>query len=350
MDALAATLKASPEFFPHSLDLIGEAAAFVRLGRDDLARASFLDARVLTPQSRPEWVPLARVHAAVAEAGLAERCDFIFHIGHVGSTLLSRLLGAHPSVLSLREPQALRTLAQAHADLAEPESLLGGADLERAVAALLRLWSRPFAPGQTAVIKATSFCCEMAEDLLARPSRPRGLLMFVPPAAYLEALLGGPNNRLDIRSMASSRLRRLHRRIGASPWRLHAMSYGEMSAMSWACEMTALNAAAARAPDQTRWLDFERFLLQPQTELAAAFAFLGSPAAEADIAAIAAGPEMGRYSKSPEHAYDAALRGRVQAQARREHGAEIARGLAWLERAATEVPEIAAAVRAAGSP
>ena len=349
MDPLSTTLKASPEVFPHSLDLVSEAVAFVRLSRDELDRASFLDARVLTPQSRPEWIPLARTEAAVAEAGLPERCHFVFHIGHVGSTLLSRLLGAHRSILSLREPQALRTLAQAHADLGTPESLLGARDFERTCGAMLALWSRSFAPDQTTVIKATSFCCEMASGLLQRPSRPRGLFMFTPPAAYLETLLGGPNNRLDIRSMAQSRLRRLHRRLGVDAWRLHEMSYAEMSAMSWACEMTALNDAAARAPAQTMWLDFERFLREPAAALASTFAFLGSPASQAEVDAIAAGPEMGRYSKAPEHAYDAALRRQVQAQARMQHGQDIAKGLAWLERAAGDFPPIAAAVQAAGA-
>ena len=39
---------------------------------------------------------------------------FIFHSGHVGSTLLSRLLEEVPSQLGLREPLPLRSLAELH--------------------------------------------------------------------------------------------------------------------------------------------------------------------------------------------------------------------------------------------
>jgi hypothetical protein len=39
---------------------------------------------------------------------------------------------------------------------------------------------------------------------------------------------------------------------------------------------------------------------------------------------------MHRYSKAPEHAYDAALRREVLASAERDHPAEIRRGMTWL--------------------
>ena len=45
---------------------------------------------------------------------------------------------------------------------------------------------------------------------------------------------------------------------------------------------------------------------------------------------------MRRYSKAPEHGYDAALRRDVLNEARAMHGEEIRRGLAWLDRAAAQ--------------
>jgi hypothetical protein len=59
---------------------------------------------------------------------------------------------------------------------------------------------------------------------------------------------------------------------------------------------------------------------------------------------------MSRYSKSPVHAYDAALRARVLAETRARHGAAIAEGLAWLERAGRDHPAIAGALAVAGWP
>ena len=347
MDSLAQSLKASPEVYPHTLDPAGDTVAFIRMTREAFAAASFLDARLLTPQTPIQQVPWPDAEAAVAAAGLEERCQFIFHIGHVGSTLMSRLLAADPAVLALREPLPLRVLAQAHEVLAEPESLWSAGGFERRLDAMLRLWSRGFEPSQTAVVKATSFCCGMAQDLLARPGKSRALFMFTAPEVYLATLLGGANNHLDIRSMAAGRLRRLHRRIGGPRWRLSELSYGEMAAMSWACEMAALADAAEACPGQGLWVDFERLLARPQSQLAAAFAHLGVSVGDEAIAGIVAGPEMGRYSKAPEHAYDAALRARVLAQAREAGGKQIRAGLDWLDRAAAGCPPIAAALAAA---
>jgi hypothetical protein len=48
------------------------------------------------------------------------------------------------------------------------------------------------------------------------------------------------------------------------------------------------------------------------------------------------GPDMRRYSKAPEHAYDAVLRRDVLNEARAMHRTEIRRGLAWLDRTAVQ--------------
>src|SRR6202035_5979933 len=86
-------------------------------------------------------------------------------------------------------------------------------------------------------------------------------------------------------------------------------------------------------------VDFDRFLLSPAALLSSVLRHLGiDGAADAEtsneVRAIVEGPDMGRYSKSPEHAYDAALRRDVLNAARAAHGAEIRRGLAWLDHAA----------------
>src|SRR5438046_4135658 len=98
-------LTASPLLYPIALDPRADAVRLVRLTAADYAAASFLDARMLPADAPHAWVPWAGVRRAAA--GLAPRCHFIFHISHVGSTLLSRLLGQHPALFSLREPVIL---------------------------------------------------------------------------------------------------------------------------------------------------------------------------------------------------------------------------------------------------
>ena len=149
--------------------------------------------------------------------------------------------------------------------------------------------------------------------------------------------------------LAPSRLLRLHRRIGAEPWQLAASSEGEVLAMSWACEMSALAQAAKSAGGRVFRLDFERFLLNPARLLTLVLRHFGIDGTSdgepsPQVRAIIEGPDMRRYSKAPEHAYDAALRRDVLNAARAAHGTEIRRGLAWLDRAAEQFPAVSDAM------
>lgn len=326
MDALTQTLACSPELFPQSLDPRTGAVSLIRLGEAEYRKASFLDDRILTPNTLTRTIAWPQLESAVAASGLAESCDFLFHIGHVGSTLLSRLLGAHPQIFSLREPAILRILAQMYPKEFEPY-----------LPTLLKLWSRTFAADQRALVKATSFASEVASNLLARPYRPRAIFMFAPAEVYLATILGGPNSRQEARMLTTSRLARLRRRLGADQLQLSIVSEGEAIAMSWACEMAALGAVMS---ERVHWLDFDRFLADPRDTLAGCFAHLGFETRENQILQILAGPDMRTYSKAQEYDYDAKLRADVLNQARREHGAEIKRGLSWLERAAKEFPAV----------
>jgi hypothetical protein len=332
MDALSASLGRTPEFFPYAVDSLGDGISFIRLSRDDYARASFLDARIVKPGHVAHAVPWATITALIDAAGLAERCHFIFHIGHVGSTLLSRLVGADPRAFALREPAILRRFAQRHAEAAQAMGTLTDANVR--MGTCLRLLSRTFDPGQSAVIKATSFVSELAVALLARNWAPRAVMMYVPPESYLATIFGGPNSRQEAKLLTPWRLRRLHRRIGREVWRIDSLSEGETVALGWVCEMAALAEPVPTARDRILKLDFDAFLAAPFAHLSAVLRHFDIPATEHEIRDILAGPHLHRYSKAPEHAYDAALRAEVLSLARSLHGAEIRRGLRWLERAA----------------
>jgi len=336
MDDTADELGASPEWFPHELDLAQGRVSFIRLRETDYEQASFLDARIVTPASIKKSLRWPQVEAAISAAQLTERCGFIFHIGHVGSTLLSRLVGTHPAAFSVREPMALRTLAQL---VPVPEPPLAGC---------LKLLSRTFEPRQLAVIKATSFVSELASSLVSRAAAPKAVMMFVSAESYFATILAGPNSRQEARMMAASRLERLHRRLGQPAWQLASLSEGEVLGVSWACEMSALAQATKAAADRALWVDFDQFIGTPMTVFAAVLRHFDLDGSADTVAAILAGPDMRRYSKAPEHPYDAQLRRDVLDQARALHGAEIGRGLAWLDRAAAQFVVVRDALRLAG--
>jgi hypothetical protein len=278
------------------MDPQADTVQLIRMARADYAAASFLDRRMLTPEVKSAWVPWAEVRRAAAD--LPAQCHFIFHISHVGSTLLARLFDYHPALFSLREPAILRSLATIHLTLGRPDCLWSRTEFDARLAVYLGLWSRTFAPEQTALIKATSFASEMSEPLMERVANSRSIFMCVSPLTFLKALLGGAMS--DITDQAERRLFRLQRRLGAACWRLSDLSAGECVAMSWLSEMFALHAASVRFPARALWIDFDRFLAAPEEGLSASLTHLGADADAAAVRDILSRPAMHQYAKAPE--------------------------------------------------
>lgn len=312
----------SPAWFPFQRN--GNELRWVRLDESAYRAASFLDQRLLANNFEQTSSPLNSARAAAAK--LAPRSHYVFHTGHVGSTLISRLIGTHESLFSVREPPLLRTLAQERPR--DPDDL----DLRSVLALLSRTWR----PTQRAVVKATSFVSELAGEILQTDSDARAILMFADPLSYLRGILGGPNSRVEAKHLAPARLRRLAKRMSGDGWQPDPHSEGEQVAMAWLCEMTALWAAAERHGSRVMWVNFDAFLSDPAGALGRVFQALEVSAAADEIEALVRGPLMHQYSKAPEYAYDAALRRDVHEAADMEHGAEIRRGARWLERLAGE--------------
>ena len=83
---------------------------FVAMEQSDYRAASFLDDRMFEQWRDVRVLPLPTVTLASASCSRQD-AGWIFHIGHVGSTLLARMLGEIENVLSVREPRILRDCA-----------------------------------------------------------------------------------------------------------------------------------------------------------------------------------------------------------------------------------------------
>ncbi len=304
------------------------AAGMVRLIAMDAQSyraASFLDDRMLQQPVDAQIVPWPQVESAM-DAELRSDARWIFHIGHVGSTLVSRLLGELEGVLAVREPRLLRDLAVSPADIRA-----------QYLEPIPKLMSRSFGEGQLACVKATSFVSEIAQDLL--PAGERALFMYAAPRNYIASILAGENSVIELRQLAQSRVQRLSRRVSAI-WA--ARNDAELAATAWACEMTALEAAAHGMADRhIQWADFDGMLEDMPAELGRVAAFFGFDADKPELQAIATGPLMTRYSKGLEYEYSADLRRELIAEAAAEHTAAIDDALAMLRSAAEKSPMLA---------
>jgi hypothetical protein len=316
-----------------AVDLGAGVARLIAMDRDAYRQASFLDDRMLQQPVDAHLVPWATVAEAAARV---ERTDarWIFHIGHVGSTLGSRLLGELEGVLAIREPRILRDLA-----LSPP------AIRTRYIGKVTQLMSRTFSVEEVACIKATSFVSEIAADLV--PPGQRALFMYTTPDAYIATILAGENSRKELEALAPSRTQRM---AGRMPLLTDAgSSAAHAAAAAWACEMTALEAAAQAMIDcKLLWADFEAVLDDLSGSLIEAARFFEFGASDTEVGAVAQGPLLSRYSKAPEHGYSRELRNALLGQARDRFQGDIAAALAMLERAAEKTPLLARALGRAG--
>ena len=303
----------------------------VAMDRESYRAASFLDDRLLQAPVDAQIVSWTLLEEAITDE-MSSSARWIFHIGHVGSTLISRLLGELDDVLAVREPRLLRDLALT------PAEIRG-----RYVAPVPRLMSRTFSEEEIACVKATSFASEIAPELV--PVGERALFMFATPRNYVASILAGENSVQELRLLSGKRSQRLN----AKAIYLPAQNDAGHAAAAWAAEMCALEAAAeAMADRQIAWADFDMMLGDMEAELARIASFFGFGADSERLAEIASGPLLGLYSKALEHEYSPTLRRELIADASDRHRRDMDAALAMLQTAAEKSPLLARALARAG--
>lgn len=332
-----------PGAFLQQLDTIQRRALFIRLKEADLRAASFLDDRLGLQGRDGFWVSLDTLKAvSAATASPSAAPNYLFHIGHCGSTLISRLLDRSDAVLGLREPLVLRELAATLRDIESPLSRVSAEEWNALFAASLNILGRAFSPGQRALIKATSNCNNLIDKVLEHDTNTRVILLHMPLESYLATMLKAQGGGLDALLSAPARLRFLHETLGDEYPRLHDLDPAEVLAMGWLAERVRFqNARAADAGrDRIMLLDFEQWLEQPDELLGSACKHLGAGQGAMDGTPVMQWPEMRAYAKSPDHAYSPADRNHDLDLSRRKFAGEIATGLRFVERMASRYPQL----------
>lgn len=313
-------IAASPAFYPHTFDPTGDRVMLVKMSLADYRLSSFLDTRMLAPGMTAAWFDYAPV---AVSAGLIKPrpLHMIFHTGHVGSTLLSRLLDEVPGVLCLREPHPLQTLA----DMADavPDGEVYLARLKT----FLRLWSRGFEATNMVVLKATSIACRIAPDILAASPETKAVYLHLPAEAYITAILAAASGQADLKIFEALRQRRLSAKLGREV--SADGSAGELAAIAWMVERDSLERAKAAGGRRVMLLDFETLLADLEGNLAQVLRHFDLPPV---AGRLVKSPALTRYSKAPEQlAFSPETRAQLMRRSRDMHAKEIDKGLALIE-------------------
>lgn len=329
---------------PFLMDLETDQVMLVRLSEEDYRNISFLDQRIITPQlprQLVKWDEISQIPVTKLP-----RPSYIFHIGHVGSTLISRLLGEHINLLALREPNILRQFSEMQ--IAENGSgARWNADIfDRRLVEVQNWLSRSFHPDQNVMIKASSFVSPLAETLLK--DKGDGLFLFASLERYLQTILAGEASKKEAEALADLRLLRLNRYLENHTIDKAQLSFYQKVGLGWLCEMTTLTKAYDNSQSANiRWMNFDSFLSDPTVELVNAASHFGLDMTPQMADDLINSPIMTRYSKAPEYEYSPSLREELLAEAAQNHSEGIGHTMQWVEKMAKHQPAIARAMEQA---
>jgi hypothetical protein len=122
----------------------------------------------------------------------------------------------------------------------------------------------------------------------------------------------------------------------------------DLAAAAWACEMTALEAAAEALPNALlSWIDLDQMLDDVGDSLRRIAKGLGLDASTEELQALAASSLLKRYSKALEFDYSASLRNDLIAEASSHFRHEIVGALDMLAQSAETSPLLARALNRA---
>ncbi len=339
LHTLLPEIMASPRLYLHSLD-DKKGALIVDADPDFYKNAVFLDQRALGPGTNGAWVPLDVLwrHVDAADFSYLAPANFIFHSGHCGSTLISRLLDEAPAVLGLREPLVLRTLATGlHA-----RGVRGDMAFEETFKRVYQLLVRRFSPKQKVIIKPTSMCNNLAAVLLAQNPANRGILLFVKLEVYLANMLD-KSEATDIDGFLSHRIASLKKIVPDLGLEPGALSPAEKIAFSWLAETAQFYLLSTRGlAARLLLMDFDQFLAQKAAHLSNIVQHFSIPGAQESMAGMLASPVFDSYSKQPGFAYTPARREAILNESRAANAAAIKTGIDFVERMMKTHPDLGA--------
>lgn len=333
----------SPSLYLYELDFRHKLGRFVEMTECSYRASTFLGGpRLVRASDEDHTLPLDQLMAACGHD--TGPMHYLFHIGHCGSTLLSRMLGELPGLFCLREPRPLMSLALYRRRLGQQGYELTEAQWREHLCTALTLLSRSWRDGDTALVKPNSHSNNlMVEEL--RWARGRVLMLQVNLETWLATVLI-PDKRDELRHFSELRTTDLARMLELPPGTFSNLSSdAELAAVTWLSQLLEFHLLLQQPEmaDRNLRVDFDTFVEEPERVFAAVAAHLGLQIDDEMMTGALA--LMNReHAKHPGQSYDAARRRDELAASLSRHEQEIVTARAWAEACCRKHPRLADAV------
>jgi len=280
---------------------------FNRIDRDSLSREAFLDQRMAGSVTARETASLSDVIAAVSSE-VKPTPAFIFHSAFCCSTLLAKALDLPGTAISLKEPEVLMGLANAHrVDKQVRQSSIRAKALVHTIFILL---ARQFTPTVRVLIKPTNSANNLLPDAIATGAQV--LLLYGDLRSFLvsvlkkgEACKSFVRQQYNIFALDAKGLAGIPARQAISFTDLQA------AAVVWRHQMELFQRTLeATAHGQVLSLDFKTLMDAPGPVLQAVARHLGLPHNAATLDLTVQGSVFQTNAKFADQAYDVNQRNR----------------------------------------
>lgn len=259
-------LRENPGFYLREINFRRNRASLVQLDEPAYRASTFLGGpRLVTLGAEELEVPLdALVQHCTEDHG---PMHFLFHIGHCGSTLLSRMLGELPGLFSLREPRPLMGLAQYRRSMGHPGYRLDESEWREYLHAVMELLSRTWRDSDVALVKPNSHSNNQIADELEWAAG-RALLLQVGLEIWLATVLK-TDKRDELRHFAELRAADLKHRIPETALPPpNEITDAQRAAVTWLVQLLEFQDALDQHGDRCLRVDFDEFLENPGDGLA----------------------------------------------------------------------------------
>ena len=321
VDTATADLLANAEWLAHRYDPQHDAFHYRFVPRARHATVPFITDDCLGIE--PSSVIIARGNAVQAVSSRAP-IHFIFHSAYCASTMLVRALDVPGSAMGLSEPVVLNDMIGWRRRGAEPRH-----HAQVLVDAIDQL-ARPYAPGESLVIKPSNIFNGLAAQSLSLFPNARALLLYAPlPDFLLSVARKGLWCRLWTRELLEGMLHDGLVDLGFEPRDFFRQSDLQVAAVGWLAQQALFHRLVdAFGPARIASLDSETLTREPADAVARVARHFTLPGCDRGRAAYADHPSIARNSKSGKR-FVTGERQSDQQAARRAYGEEIDQVTVW---------------------
>ena len=335
-------LAAGPDLFLKEFDFHRATACFVPMTEQSYRESTFLDYRVKrTTEQVLDLDSAILTHLAPRFAEEKRPIHYIFHVGHCGSSFVSRLLGRVPGFFSLREPEPLQVLSRHVRLLSEPVYPVNQAQWDQAFAVVAALLSRTYRPSDVALIKPSSFCNRLMRPLLDWTPECRAIFLYVDLEPYVATMLQPTYREETDYVMATYHRMDLFRILGPDAPDPATCSDAQRAALVWLANISEIVEILddSMRGHAVRVLNFDNLVADCTRRLREAAAFLGNDISDMAAETAASDPAVKNvHAKDQRRPYDATTRKAEMAQLKETFADEIGDALDWVDHLGKENP------------